>query len=65
MPRISVPVACVDCQEMFLRKELNRMGRCTVCATEAHHLATRQILGRKGPFYEKWRAAMRKAAGRL
>ena len=65
MPRMSKIVPCVDCQKEFPRKELNRMGRCRTCAWQAAMEAPRQLYNHEGPYYEKWKAAMRKGIGRL
>lgn len=65
MPRASKIVPCVDCHEMFPRKLLNSMGRCRLCASHAVHDAMAQLSNHSGPYYEKWKAAMRKTIGRL
>ena len=58
-------VPCVDCQEMFPRKQLNRMGRCFRCAIAAARDAARQLHNHEGPYYERWKAAMKERIGRL
>ncbi len=65
MVRMSKIVPCVDCQEMFPRKQLNRMGRCPSCAGFAVREATMQLHIHEGPYYEKWKAAMKLKIGRL
>lgn len=65
MPRISKTVPCVDCQEIFARKQLNRMGRCPSCAMFAMREDTMQLHNHEGPYYEKWKAAMKARIGRL
>jgi len=65
MPTVSKIVPCVDCQEMFPRKLLNRMGRCTQCAGVALRDAPIQLHNHEGPYYEKWKASMKRNIGRL
>lgn len=65
MPRASKIVPCADCQEMFLGKQLNRMGRCKDCAGHALREAMMQLHNHSGPYYEKWKAAMKLRIGRL
>lgn len=65
MPRASKIVPCVDCQEMFPRKQLNRMGRCHKCTVAAVRENMGQLMAHEGPYYEKWKQSMQKAARRL
>ena len=65
MPRVSAPGHCVDCQEEFLVKQLNRMGRCHDCAGAAMRDAASQLHNHEGPFYEKWKAGLNRSIGRL
>lgn len=65
MPRASAIVPCADCQEMFPRKLLNRMGRCQGCASKAALEDVSQLHNRSGPYYEKWKAAIKAKIGRL
>lgn len=60
MSRASKIVPCVDCQEMFPRKQLNRNGRCRECAWAALGDAMTQLHNHEGPFYEKWKDSMEK-----
>ena len=57
MPRESKIVKCVDCQELFPRKLLSRMGRCPDCAFKAMWEVAFQLHEHKGHYYEKWKAA--------
>lgn len=65
MPRASKIVPCADCQELFPRKQLNRMGRCSECALQVMFDASRQLHNHEGPLYERWKKSMKAAAGRL
>lgn len=65
MPRASKIVPCVDCGREFPRKQLNRMGRCHDCAGKAAAEAAYQLYHHRGPYYEKWKDGIQKAAGRL
>jgi len=65
MPRASKIVHCVDCREEFPRKQLNRSGRCLECASRAIRDNMRQLRAHRGPWYEKWKSALKHAAGRL
>jgi len=65
MGKASKIVPCVDCQEMFPRKQLNRMGRCHKCAGFAMREACTQLHNHAGPFYEKWKAGIKNTIGRL
>lgn len=65
MSGMSKIVACVDCQEMFPRKLLNRAGRCHQCSLKALRDAMTQLHNREGPYYEKWKAQMKAMIGRL
>ena len=58
MPRMSKIVPCVDCQEGFPRKQLNRMGRCSECAGAAVRDTITQLHNHEGPYYEKWQKAL-------
>ncbi len=59
MPRVSEVIPCVDCNEEFPRKLLNRMGRCRQCALKAIGESATQLHNHSGPYYEKWKASMR------
>lgn len=63
--RASKIVPCVDCNEEFPRKELNRMGRCHDCAMAAVRDSMTQLHNKSGPYYEKWKKAVRTAAQKL
>ncbi len=65
MVRMSKVVPCVDCQEMFPRKLLNRMGRCSECASDAMMKTIGQLRNHSGPYYEKWKKYMKERIGRL
>lgn len=65
MRKASKIVPCVDCQEEFPRKELNRMGRCDKCAFYAVRDAMTQFHNHAGPYYEKWKTRMKERIGRL
>ncbi len=65
MVRMSKIDHCVDCQEEFPHKLLNRMGRCHECAWKALGEASSQLANHSGPYYEKWKAAMKNRIGRL
>ncbi len=65
MPRMSKIVHCVDCQEPLPNKLLNRMGRCYACALFAGKENVTQLRDHSGPYYEKWKAAMKERIGRL
>ena len=65
MPKSSEIVTCIDCQEMFQRKFLNRMRRCPDCALKALVGNIRQLSAHSGPCYEKWKKAVQAAARRL
>jgi len=58
-------VPCIDCQEMFPRNQLNRTGRCQSCAINAMVEDSRQLHNHEGPYYEKWKAAMKEGIRRL
>ncbi|MBA7586539.1 hypothetical protein ES708_28541 [subsurface metagenome] len=58
-------VHCVDCNEEFPRKELNRNGRCQDCAMKVVGDNMRQLMAHEGPHYEKWKQSMRAAANKL
>lgn len=65
MPGMSKIVPCVDCHEMFPRKRLNRMGRCDDCAQAAMRDAITQLHNHSGPYYERWKSAMKERIRRL
>jgi len=58
-------VKCIDCDREFPRKELNRMGRCPECAMAAMRDDITQMHAHSGPYYEKWKQAVKAAAGKL
>ena len=65
MVRMSKIVPCVDCQEMFPRKLLNRMGRCHDCAMKKMLSVPRQLHDHSGPEYEHWKEQIKASIGRL
>lgn len=65
MSRKSAILPCVDCQEMFPPKELNRQGRCPQCAWRAVSECVTQLHNHEGPYYERWKAKMKESIGRL
>ena len=65
MTRASKIVPCVDCQEMYPRKQLNRMGRCHGCAGKATGEAAYQLSQHQGPYYDKWKQGIQNAIRRL
>ena len=58
MPKPSEVVPCVDCQRLYTKKQLNRMGRCPDCASHAVRDAIVQLHAHSGPYYEKWKRAV-------
>lgn len=52
-------VKCIDCGREFPRKELNRNFRCHDCAEKAMMDTRHQLWDKSGPYYEKWKAAMK------
>ena len=58
-------VHCVDCNEEFPRKELNRKGRCQDCRVKIIRENMTQLRAHEGPLYEKWKGAVQAAAARL
>lgn len=65
MVRASKIVKCVDCGEEFPRKELNRNRRCQDCRIKIVGDNVRQLTAHAGPHYDKWKARIKEAAGRL
>lgn len=63
--RASKIVHCVDCNEEFPRKELNRKGRCQECRIKIVRENMGQLMAHEGPHYEKWKQGIRAAAARL
>ncbi|MBA7675886.1 hypothetical protein ES703_84125 [subsurface metagenome] len=63
--RASKIVHCVDCNEEFPRKELNRKGRCQECRIKIVRANMGQLMAHEGPHYEKWKKAIKTAAARL
>ncbi len=62
MSGMSKIVPCVDCQEMFPRKLLNREFRCQDCRFKILRDNILQLMAHEGPHYEKWKqACLRKA----
>ncbi len=64
MAKMSKIVPCVDCQEMFPRERLNRMGRCRSCAAKAMEEASWQMKQKQGPYYKRWKEGIRRAIDR-
>ena len=58
-------VHCVDCNEEFPRKELNRNGRCRSCAMKIIRENMVQLHSKSGPHYEKWKQSIQAAAQKL
>ena len=61
----SKEVHCIDCQRVFMRKELNRHGRCHDCAWKIMCESCAQLHNHQGPQYEKWKEAVQAAASKL
>jgi len=62
MPEYKNPKPCADCGEPTTYR--NRRGLCKECAMNAMLEGVTQIIERRGPVYEKWRANMARAARR-
>ena len=58
-------VKCVDCGKEYPRKELNRNFRCPDCRMKIVGENMWQLHRHEGPHYEKWRVAVKAAAGKL
>lgn len=58
-------VKCIDCGKEYPRKELNRNFRCQDCAWGIVGETAYQLHAHQGPHYEKWKQAVKAAAGKL
>ena len=56
---------CVDCQTVYVKRFLNRMGRCPNCAQIALRDNAIQIKAHQGPYYERWLNATKRAMEEL
>ncbi len=58
---------CIDCGKEFFKRESKPpdLRRCGDCAIKFCHENMTQLHEHEGPLYEKWRKAMKAAAGRL
>lgn len=59
-------MVCIDCGELPTDgSKLNLKGRCIQCAIKRQLNVATQLHNHEGPYYDKWREAMKAAARRL
>jgi len=58
-------VPCIDCGQELPRKELNRNFRCYDCCLKIMRETALGLQAHSGPHYEKWKQAVKTAAGKL
>jgi len=62
MPEYKNHKPCADCGTMTTYR--NRKGRCRTCAKRAYGDYVIGMAHKKGPYYEKWKKGMARAARR-
>ena len=64
---VGILYVCVDCGKQFesARYRPPRRRRCTDCALQIIDTVTYQLRDHRGPYYDMWRKAMKKAVRRL
>lgn len=50
-------VKCKGCGKVFEKRLLSRKGYCRICAFKRWQENARQMIEKKGPYYERWKEA--------